>query len=273
MFKLALGTNAFGNCPRQELGLKSLLKCAEKFPDNIDLFNIQFENGKDLREVDGFKTLYTLKKTSNDVCSGGRELPLVSEMFDSLAELGYDYFCFINSDILVSPKFFNEIFSMERESYIASRLAIEGDIKDLDFSITLNSPAGEVRNSHYQVSGFDAFTIKSNWWKSNRELFPDYVYAVVYWDTHYATILLKHSDALMQNKNPSIFHIIHPDKSSEQCEEFIYNQSLFYDKHRDDFDLWHRYLYQVLLARGIQNNFLNVGPNEENLQIKYFKNL
>lgn len=273
MFKIAVATNLFGKCSRQDLGIQSLLRCKNIMSDKIDLFNIQFENGKDLTEHEGLTTLRCLKKTSKHVCNGERELPIIREMFDCLADLGYDYFCFINSDIIVTPKFFKEIFDNEHEAYIASRLAIEGDITDLNFSININSSEGPVRNSHYQVSGFDGFTIKTCWWKENRLLFPEYVFAVVYWDTHYATLLLKNADTYMQNKIPTIFHIIHEDKSSAQCEEFRYNEDTFAKNYTDDFNLWHRFLFQVLLKRGVQNNYVYPGKSEIELQQIYFKNI
>ena len=96
--KIAVGTNIFGDCNRQSLGIKSLLKCKAKFEDKIDLFNIQFEDGRDLKEAEGFKTLYCLKRTSKNSIGGEKHLPMVREMFDSLAELGYDYFCFLQQD-------------------------------------------------------------------------------------------------------------------------------------------------------------------------------
>ena len=273
MSKIAVATNLFGTCPRQSLGIQSLIKCKESLGDSIDIFNIQFANGKDLTEHEGLTTLRCLKQTSKDVCSGGRELPIVREMFDCLADLGYDYFCFINSDIIVTPKFFKEIFENKHEAYIASRLAIEGDINDLNFSITINSDKGSVRNSHYQVSGFDGFTIKSTWWKKNRLLFPEYIFAVVYWDTHYATLLLKNADTYMQNKTPTLFHVIHEDKSSTQCAEFNYNQDTFSKSYPADFNLWHRFLFEVLLKRGVHNNYVYPLKNEVKLQQLYFKNI
>ena len=272
MSKIAVATNLFGNtCPRQSLGTESLIKCKKILNDKIDIFNLQFENGKDLTEHDQLTTLMCLKKTSKDVCNGSRELPILREMFDELANLGYEYFCFINSDIIVTPAFFKEILENKHEAYIASRLAIEGDITNLNFSIPLNNPTSPVRNSHYQVSGFDGFTIKTEWWKKNRLLFPEYVYAVVYWDTHYATLLLQNADTYMQNKVPTIFHIIHEDKSSAQCTEFVYNQDLFSKNYPEDFKLWHRFLFEVLLKRGVVNNYVYPLKNEVELQQLYFK--
>ena len=270
--KIAVGTNLFGSNKAQDLALQSLIKCKQKYPDNIDLYNIQFENGKDLTEHSEFKTLRCLKRTSKDVCNGTRELPIVRDMFDGLAELEYDYFCYINSDIMVSQNFFKEIFENDHTAYIGSRLAIEGEINDLTFSIKLNDPmSSPVKNSHYQVSGFDTFTIKTDWWKRNRNLFPEYVYAVVYWDTHYATLLLKNADTYMQNKTPTLFHIIHEDRSSAQCPEFTYNQSTFAEKHNQDFIDWHKYFFEVLVRRGEHNNFLYPAVNEVELQRLYFK--
>ena len=270
--KIAVGTNLFGSNKAQDLASESLIKCKAKFPDNIDLFNIQFEDGKDLAEHVNFKTLRCLKRTSKAVCNGNRELPIVRDMFDALADLGYDYFCFVNSDIIVTPKFFTEIFDNDHTAYIGSRLAIEGEINDLNFSIKLNDPTSSpVKNSHYQVSGFDTFIIKTEWWKENRELFPEYVYAVVYWDTHYATLLLKNTDTFMQNKIPTLFHIIHDDRSSAPGEEFTYNQSTFAEKHTKDFNDWHQYFFSVLVKRGEHNNFLYPAINEVALQKIYFK--
>jgi len=268
-FKIAVGTNIFGECCRQSLGIESLLKCKDKFKDKIDLFNLQFENGRDLKEVDGFKTLKCLKRTSKNEINGDKHLPMVKEMFDSLAALGYDYFCFINSDIIVSYKFFDEIFSEEHNAYVGSRLAIEGDITDINLQITINDSNSPVRNSHYQVSGFDAFTIKTDWWNQNRKLFPDYVYAVVYWDTHYATIFLKNTKTRMQNKFPTLFHIIHEDKSSARIKEFFHNENIFYNLNREDFNRWHNYFFNILVKRpGI--NFVTPHFNELELQQMYF---
>lgn len=272
--KIAVGTNLFGTGQRQELAMQSLVKCKEIMPAAIDLFNLQFESGKDLTENAAFKTLRCLKKTGADVCGGTRGLPIVREMFDSLAALGYDYFCFVNSDIIVCPAFFQEIIdnAEKHDTFIASRLAIEGDIKDLSFSIKLNDPTSSpVKNSHYQVSGFDAFTIKSEWWYRHREIFPEYVYAVVYWDTHYATLLMKNAGTYMQNKVPTIFHVIHADASSAQCAEFTYNYETFAKGHPDQFELWHRFFFGVLVKRGVENNFLWPAANELELEKLYFR--
>jgi hypothetical protein len=273
MSKIAVGTNLFGYSSRQEFGIQSLLKCKEKMPDQIDLFNLQFKNEKDLREQEGFTTLKCLEKTSKDVCNGDRGLPIIREMFDCLADLNYDYFCFINSDIIVSLNFFKELENNKGyDAYIGSRLAIEGEnIKDLNFEIRLNDSTSPVKNSHYQVSGFDTFTINTKWWRKNCNLFPEYVYAVVYWDTHYATLLLKNGNTFMQNKKPTIFHIIHEDASSAQCTEFNYNQNTFYNNHREDFDRWHYYFFNVLVKRGVEQNYLHPFKNELELEKQYFK--
>ena len=268
--KIAVGTNIFGDCNRQSLGIKSLLKCKSKFSDKIDLFNLQFEDGRDLKEVEGLKTLHCLKHTSKNTIGGDKHLPMVREMFDTLAVLGYDYFCLVNSDIIVSYKFFEEIFEKEHDAYVGSRLAIEGDITDINLNFQLNDETSPVRNSHYQVSGFDAFTIKTEWWNKNRKIFPNYVYAVVYWDTHYATLLLKNADTKMQNKFPTLFHIIHEDKSSNKIKEFYHNENIFSKEYSSDFQRWHNYFFNVLVKRP-GKNFVTPHSNELELQKIYFK--
>ena len=104
-------------------------------------------------------------------------------------------------------------------------------------------------------------------------LFPEYIFAVVYWDTHYATLLLKNADTFMQNKVPTLFHIIHEDKSSAHCIEFTHNEDTFSKKYPDDFNLWHRFLFQVLLRRGVQNNYVYPIKNEVELEQIYFKTI
>jgi hypothetical protein len=273
MKKIAVGINIFKTSKRQDLCIQSLLKCKKLFPDIIDLYNIQYENSNDITEHTEFKTLKALKQTSNKICGGNRNLPCVKEMFDCLANLNYEYFCFINSDIIISSNFFKEILNNpEYDAYIASRLAIVGDnIKDLNFSIKLNDPTSSVVNSHFQVSGFDCFTIKSTWWHQNRHKFPEHIYAIIYWDTHYATILLKSGNVYMQNKKPTIFHIIHEDNSSARCPELTHNENIFHKQHHNDFVMWHRYFFEVLVKRGPQTNFLYPHKNELELQEIYFK--
>ena len=75
----------------------------------------------------------------------------------------------------------------------------------------------------------------------------------------------------MQNKKPTLFHIIHEDASSAQCSEFTYNQSTFYNNYREDFNRWHYYFFNVLVKRGVEQNYLHPFKNELELEKQYFK--
>ncbi len=70
--------------------------------------NLQFADGRDSQEFEGFDTLAVLRQDSTTVTGQpGARKPVVSELFTCLAEAavqrGARYFGFTNSDILFTP--------------------------------------------------------------------------------------------------------------------------------------------------------------------------
>ena len=94
MKKIALGLNIFGRSNRTDLALSSMVDLKKQFP-NIDLFNLQFADSSIKGRLHGlFSTLPCLEETNHDYIQGTskRTIPMLKELFDSLANLNYEYF-------------------------------------------------------------------------------------------------------------------------------------------------------------------------------------
>jgi hypothetical protein len=261
--KIALGVNLFGRSVRTDLCIESLLAVKKKYPNVVDLYNLQFEDKSKIgREHSDFKTLHVLK-TSNQtfVPSSTRTIPIMQELFDVLANLNYDYFVFTNDDIIVSDRFIESMLQTDYDCYPASRLAIE----------PITSLTQTISGDHYQVAGFDTFGIRTSWWKKHREEFPAYILGHPCWDVHYATLCMKLSDSTLCNKwPPPTFHIKHGEGSQYSNDDVDYNNSLYWKPHVFDMDMWHHYLFNVLLLRGGGAGYWTPHKNEVELERKCF---
>jgi len=250
---------------RVEISQKSLLKLKTQF--EIELVNLDFiENKGKIENNNTVKNLYVLTEHSKSYTKeSSRDLPMIHDMFNRLCEYSiknnFDYFIFVNSDIIVSDRFIKHILNTNFDTYCAARLAI-GNISSLE-----ETPK-EI--SHYQVAGFDAYAVKTKWWRSNSHLFPKYIYAISGWDVDYATKMKLNSNCDFCNKwPPMIFHIMHEEVSSKSSPELDYNKNLLWNINKKDCDIWHNYLFNVLLKRQ-GGNYWHPFDNELELEKKYF---
>ena len=261
--KIALGVNLFGKSVRTNLCIESLLAVKNKYSDVVDLYNLQFEDKtKTGREHEGFTTLHVLK-TSNQtyVPDSTRTIPIMQELFDRLADLNYDYFIFTNDDIIVSDRFVAFMLETDYDCYPASRLAIE----------PITTLSQTISGDHYQVAGFDTFGIRTSWWTKNREHFPPYILGHPCWDVHYATLCMRHGNSTLCNKwPPPTFHIKHGDGSQYSTGDQEFNNSLYWKPCVYDVDMWHHYLFNVLLFRGGGAGYWTPFKNELELEKKCF---
>jgi hypothetical protein len=263
--KIALGVNLYSHNNRTDLAIESYLKIKNKFKDNIDLYNIQFKNEtQEFRNHSYFSLYRCLTESSKNYIVGDSKkiLPMTKECFDRMSELNYEYFIFTNDDIIVSDRYINFILNTDYDCWPASRLAIS-PIKKLSDIV--------VADNHYQVAGFDTFCIKTIWWKNNSYQFPSYVLGHPCWDVHYATLCMKLGNSTLCNKwPPPTFHQIHnSDWKDAPCPETDYNYNVFWKPYKFDSDMWHNYLFNVLLKRpGI--NYCQPHSNELELEKKYF---
>jgi hypothetical protein len=264
--KIAIGFNLHHPLnSRIDISQQSLLRLKKQF--ELTLINLDFENSIDQSKNENVVFLPNLTDVSKNHTNGSkRNLPMIKNMFDVL----YDYcennnietFIFVNSDIIVSDRFIKHISNTNFDTYCAARLAI-GNISSLD------DQAKEI--SHYQVAGFDAYAVKTKWWETHRDKFPNYIYAISGWDVHYATIMKKIGNCDFCNKwPPMIFHIMHEEISSHQSPELDYNKNLLWNINKKDCDTWHKYLFEVLLRRE-GGNYWKPFENENELEDKYFK--
>ena len=264
--KIVIGTNLFGDNERQSLCKQSLTKLSRTYKGEIELFNLQFEDGTNLTEDPGFKTLKVLKKKSVDLVPDARnkELPIMREMFDVLAGLDADYFIFSNNDIIISNRLIDEIKKTQKNCYPVSRLAIK----------PIDSLEDDIEYSHYQVAGFDTFAVKPSWWSRHKDKFPSYILGFPSWDVHYATIMMQYdkSTSLVNKWPPSAFHIMHdsPWKDDKAIPERVWNEKIFFEEHKHGAcATWHSYIFDVLLKR--VNGYRTPHANELDLEQKYFR--
>lgn len=257
--KIALGVNLFGKSVRTDLCIESLLAIKRKFPDIIDLYNLQFKDvTKPGRMHNEFKLLTALE-TSNQtyVPESQRTIPIMKELFDILSDLNYSHFIFTNDDIIVSDRFISFILETDYETYPASRLAIE----------PISTLTEAISGDHYQVAGFDTFCIKTEWWKKHRHHFPAYILGHPCWDVHYATLCMRYSKSTLCNKwPPPTFHIKHGDGQQYSGPDVDYNNSLYWKPAVFDVDMWHHYLFNVLLLRKGGSGYWTPFDNELELE-------
>jgi hypothetical protein len=263
--KIAIGFNLhYPLNNRVEISQQSLFKLKKQF--NIELLNLDFEDSNVLDLNENIKHLPVLKEHSRSYTNGSdRDLPMIHDMFNSLYEYSksnnMDYFIFVNSDIIVSDRFIKHILNTNFDTYCAARLAI-GDIETLE-----EQPK---KISHYQVAGFDAYAVKTEWWGEHKNKFPKYIYAISGWDVDYATKMKRYGNCDFCNKwPPMLFHIIHEEISSNQSPELDYNKNLLWNINKKDCDIWHKYLFEVLLKRK-GGNYWHPFDNELELEKKYF---
>jgi hypothetical protein len=264
--KIAIGFNLhYPLNNRVEISQKSLLKLKEQF--KVTLINIDFEGSENIQKNDDIVFLPKLTQHSKSYTKGyDRDLPIIHDMFNVLCNYSddnnIDMFIFVNSDIIISDRFIKHILNTNFDTYCAARLAI-GEISSID-----EDPKDI---SHYQVAGFDAYAVKTKWWKRHKDKFPKYIYAISGWDVHYATILKKIGNCDFCNKwPPMLFHIMHEEVSSNQSPELEYNKNLLWNIHKDDCKMWHDFLFNVLLRRKGQN-YWTPFDNEVELESKYFE--
>lgn len=264
--KIAIGTNIFGNDHRQDICIQSLERLKKEF-NEVELYNLQFEDGKDLTEHNSFITLKCLKTKSGDLVQDAKNknLPTMHELFDGLANVEADYFIYTNNDLIISNRLIKMILEEQKNCYPCSRLAIEN----------INSLDDKIIPSHYQVAGFDVFGVKTEWWKEHKDKFPHYLIGFPAWDVHYATVMMIYdNDCTLINKwPPCTFHIIHesPWKDSSKIPERVWNENIFWNEHKDGIcKIWNTYLHSILLRR--PNNYWDPFENEKELERQYFRN-
>jgi hypothetical protein len=254
--KIAIGINIFGENKRQNLCIEVLKKIKSKFKDVV-LYNITFENEKNNHAE--FFHLPFLKQTAKDVITNSKSIkPTTKQFFDILSKQNCNYFIFLNSDILLSPKFINLVLKQEYETYCVSRydtFPIDSIDKIIPYRI--------------EIAGFDVWAVKTNWWKENHQYFKNYVYAEHLWDVDYTLTMYNYSECLLCNKNFYAAHEKHDLNWDEQSVEARHNTLLW---ETTPYKLgWKEFIYNNLIHRLPYGQFLQPLYNELELEKKHLK--
>ena len=163
------------------------------------LLNLQFQDRRDLQELDGFETLAVLEDDSVGVTRrAGRRKPIVKEMFTRLAAVAVQrhlrYIVLTNSDIIFTADAFDRVLAGDRSSFVFSRTDVDAtnghDLQPL-------------------IYGADVFAVEARWWLAHQSRFRDYVIGENAWDNVYAAQFLCWSGGLLLNREPLVRHEAH----------------------------------------------------------------
>jgi hypothetical protein len=166
--------------------------------DGVVPINLQFVDER--FEPEGFRTLPVLRQDSRTVTgAAGARKPVVSEMFDALADAartsGCRYFAYLNADIEVTPAALAPILAGDRDGYAFSRTDVDG-VTGAEIGV--------------QIFGLDMFAIDAGWWARERRRFRPYIAGEACWDNVYAALICAHGRGDIINERPGIFHEHHP---------------------------------------------------------------
>lgn len=265
--KICISINTFKEeknfLPHEKMCVESLRKLKKQF-NCIELISLSFEDESIL--LDDFKCLNILKNSSKDQFPNVKKrLPFLNEIFDTLSCLDYNYFLFVNNDIIVSDRFIKQILnSPEYETFVASKL----HFSKLD-SLDDKAPIPDAISVH----GFDGFAIKNTWWSQNSNKFEKFFLGKPYWDTYFSTMCYLHSKCKVLNKPPlSIFHVAHNSDAMLEDEATAFNVESF-KKDPNIGRIWFNYVYSILLKRPTTNNIKWFTPfeNEELYEQQFLK--
>jgi hypothetical protein len=198
--------------------------------DRVELVNLQFAKNWTPIILEGFECLTVLEHDSLTATGvKGIRKPLVGELCSTLAveahRRGCEYFCFTNSDIVFTQRAIDEMRDRRRDAYAFSRMEVDAD-----------SGADEAIN----LGGVDAIATRPGWWLKNASRFRQFIVGDALWDQMYASILLRHADAVLFNVHPLVRHVRHPIAWSERGAFAAYNGYLAaLDSHY--FSLWCEY--------------------------------
>lgn len=265
--KIAIGINTFKDESdlniREKMCVSALHSLKRKYRDNLELVNLTFfDESYKLLE---FTNKHCLQQIPTEITN--KKIPFVNEIFDNLAEMGANYFLFVNNDILISDRYIKAILNnTDYDCLPASKLHFTKITSIEDFSDSIPESLS--------VHGFDGFAIKSSWWLQNRDKFKPMLLSRAYWDTYFYAKCHLYGKSLTLNKPPAvIFHLDHKSTSMEQDPGNSYNEKKFIEDKDQLPQRWFSYVQNVLLKRPTYNNILwyTPLPNEEELEKEYFK--
>lgn len=177
---------------RQQRAREALLRL-----EDAVCVNLQFVDER--HEVAGIRTVPLLRRDSHTVTrAAGARKPIVSEMFDALAEIaretGSRYFVYLNADIEVTREAVGCVGDGERTGYAFCRVEVD--------------PVTH-RSLGIQPYGIDMFAIDVKWWSRERRRFRPYIAGEMCWDNVYAALICLYGNGDVVDNRELIFHRRH----------------------------------------------------------------
>lgn len=168
-------------------------------PKNVSLVSFNFTDEMP-QSPSRFMVFQTLQRDSKILLGNNRRLPYIKDFMDICAKLPCDVFGYMNSDILITKKFFN-VFNHKYDAYVFYKKDIES-VSATDFI------GGKYKVLDETPAGVDAFFFHKKWWLENRNFFPnDLVLGESEWDTCYNSIIQKVSSNYYMGRD--LYHVVH----------------------------------------------------------------
>jgi hypothetical protein len=177
---------------RQQRAREALLELAGVTPVNLQFVDDEYRPA-------GLPTLAVLRQDARTITgANGRRQPIVSEMFDALADAaaahGSKYFAYLNADIEVTGAALDRILSRGLDGYAFCRMDVD--------------PATHAELA-VQPYGLDFFAIDVAWWRRERTRFRGYIAGEWCWDNVYAAMICSHGRGEIVHDAPGVFHERH----------------------------------------------------------------
>ncbi len=203
---------------------------------DVDIVNLQFRDRP--HEYSGLETLAVMPGDSN-VLTGrkGPRKPVMFELFDALAREAsareLPYFCFTNTDILISQAAIDWILQAGKDAYIFSRRNFDG---------ATGAPLD------IEFAGYDVYAIRPAWWFRHCHRFRTYIAGEGIWDEVYTTIVMCYADAAIENRLSLVRHEAHPmvPVPSKEFGRYIQMLAAFDAGY---FSVWCRYYVGITAMR------------------------
>lgn len=263
--KILIGTNTYKKYKRQDIAIDSYVHLSNKY--NCDIVDVQFvdENSSNYE----IRTEHVLERSSLDVTSGDKKLPFVNDILNFLSVQDYDYFIYVNSDVILTNTIIKKIINEQPKCFACSRV----DIADIDSYESVSNQ--DITPIRYEIAGFDAFVFNTKWFSNNSGIFQDYLVGQPCWDQVYATLMRIFGDSLFANNfPPCCFHIQHSPtwQVDKHTPERIFNHKGVEDRYLDRivFNIFDNYLKTHLVRRSPAGRFMNVLSNEEEIEAEFF---
>lgn len=187
--RIAIVTNTFGKYHRQNVAVQSLAHLKNIFPDNLELYNLQFvdEHSTFTDYYPELNTEFKLTVSSKTYQPDShKKLPVISEILvKGFSVSQADYVVYVNSDVILLPRLIEYIMKEKPDCMAGPRL----DIQNIDsFQDVLDEKVVPVRN---EIAGYDFFVFEKNWFNQYKKYFiSKFVIGKPLFDVDYAGLIV-----------------------------------------------------------------------------------